>query len=786
LARTLEAGRDGPSPRLADQFAAAVRHLQAGQLTEAERLCREIRSIDPSHPASFHLGGVVAHQLGRAEAVDLLEQAVALAPDTAAAHHDLGVVLGARGRLAEAVSCFERATALKSDYAEAYDSLGTALAGLRRFQEAHACFGQALAINPRLPMVHVHCANALRAQGELDEAVVHYERAIAIDQTCAIAHYNLAATLKELRRTDEAVDHYRRALELVPHSAEGHNNLGLALHQLGRLDEALAHCHKAIALRPDFAGAHNNLANALRELGRLDEAMLHYDRTIALAPDNAAAHYNRGILHRRHSRFDAAISDFERALTIKRDFVAARFALCMAQLPILYQDEADLLRRRAAYEKRLIELSDATERKESLGDLADVVGAHQPFYLAYQGFNDRELQAIYGAMTCRIMTDHLGAAVLPPPPAANEPVRVGIVSGFFRHHSNWKIPIKGWLSQLDRGKFELFGYYTGITRDRETDAAETLCGRFVCGPLPVDDWRRAILDDAPHVLIYPELGMDPMAVRLAAQRLAPVQCASWGHPDTSGLPTIDSYLSSDLMEPPDAQNHYTERLIRLPNLSIYYEPSDLEPAAWERGEFAMRDGATVYWCGQAMSKYLPQYDRVLPRIAQRVGDCQFAFIEFPEAPHITQLFAQRLDQAFAAFGLKATDHCVFLPRLETKKFIASMGLSDIMLDSLGWSGCNSSLESLVHDLPIVTMAGALMRGRHTAAILTMMDVRETVAGSIDDYVSIAIRLARDEPWRAAIKAKMAENKHRVYRDRACIAGLEEFLEHAARGCRQPG
>ena len=786
MASTQPASRDGPSPRLAEQFAVAVRHHQAGRLVEAERLCREIRGIDPNHAASFHLGGVVAQQLGRADAVDLLVQAVALAPDAAAAHHDLGVVLGARGRLAEAVSCFERATALQPDYAEAYSSLGSALSSLGRFGEAHEYFARALAINPRLPMAQVHCANALRMQGKLDAAVSHYERAIAIDQNFAIAHYNLAAALKELRRTDEAVDHYRRALELVPHSAEGHNNLGLALHQLGRLDEALVHCHRAIALRPDFAGAHNNLANVLRELGRLDEAMVHYDRAIALAPDNAAAHYNRGILYRRHSRFDAAISDFERALTINPDFVPARFALCMAQLPIVYKDEADLLQRRAAYQKHLIELSAAIERAESLGDLADVVGAHQPFYLAYQGFNDRELQAIYGAMTCRIMADHFGPAALPPPPAPNEPVRVGIVSGFFRHHSNWKIPIKGWLSQLNPRRLELFGYYTGIIQDRETDAAEALCRRFVRGPLAVDDWRRAILADAPHVLIYPELGMDPMAVGLAAQRLAPVQCASWGHPDTSGLPTIDYYLSGDLMEPPDAQSHYTERLIRLPNLSIYYEPSDLESAAWKRAEVGMRDGATVYWCGQAMSKYLPQYDQVLPRIAQGVGDCQFTFIEFPGAPHITELFAQRLEQAFAAFGLKATDHCIFLPRLEAKKYIAAMGLCDIMLDSISWSGCNSSLESLIHDLPIVTTAGALMRGRHTAAILTMIDVRETIADSIDDYVSVAIRLARDQPWRTAVKTKMGRNKNRVYRDRACIAGLEEFLEGAARSDRQPG
>ena len=58
--------------------------------------------------------------------------------------------------------------------------------------------------------------------------------------------------------------------------------------------------------------------------------------------------------------------------------------------------------------------------------------------------------------------------------------------------------------------------------------------------------------------------MDELSLQLAAQRLAPVQCNSLGHPETSGLPTIDYFLSSDLMEPLDAARHYTERLVRLP------------------------------------------------------------------------------------------------------------------------------------------------------------------------------------------------------------------------------
>ena len=99
-------------------------------------------------------------------------------------------------------------------------------------------------------------------------------------------------------------------------------------------------------------------------------------------------------------------------------------------------------------------------------------------------------------------------------------------------------------------------------------------------------------------------------------------------------------------------------------------------------------------------------------------------------------------------------HCVFLPRLKSQEFVAAIGACDAVLDSIGWSGCNSVLESLVHDLPIVTMAGPLMRGRHATAILTMMDVLDTVTASSDGYVAAAARIARDADWRSSLRSKI--------------------------------
>jgi protein O-GlcNAc transferase len=676
----------------------------------------------------------------------------------------------------------QRRAATNQPHAELASAFSQALAlhQAGRLAEAERIYGQILKMEPN-HFDSLHLVGVIYSQrGNHVESVRQIDLALKINPKAAYAHNNRGNILMKLQRLDEALASFDKAIALKPDSAEAFNNRGNALQELNRLDDALASYDKAIAYKSDYAEAFNNRGLALQELNRLDDALASCDKAIALKPNYAEAFYNRGSILRELNRLDDVLASYDKAIALKPDYAEAQFALCMAELPILYENEPEITVRRTAYERRLNALCEAGDRSTNLADLAKGVGSRQPFLLAYQGYNDRDLQALYGCFVCRAMAKRYPPAALGAPPGETEPVRVGIVSGFFRHHSNWKLPIKGWLSQLDRQRFRAFGYHTGNQEDGETKVAASFCDRFVQGPLPLDRWRQEILADAPHILIYPEVGMDPISAQLAAQRLAPVQCNSWGHPETSGFPTLDYYLSSDLMEPPDGQDHYTERLVRLPNLSVYCEPIDPPPVSITRQDLRLRSTAIVYWCGQSLFKYLPQFDEVFPRIARAVGDCQFAFIQHQRGTHITNLFSQRLDRAFGALSLNADEYCCFLPRLDQSNFLAASGQCDVFLDSINWSGCNSTLESLPHNLPIVTTGGPLMRGRHSMAILRMMGVTETIAETIDDYVSIAVRLARDVPWRMAVKAKISANKHRIYFDSACILGLEQFLTHVVR------
>jgi protein O-GlcNAc transferase len=817
FARVLETAggeEDAGKPELAEALLARGNMLQGlRRFEEALASYDKVIALAPEHADAFYNRGIALSELKRTkEAVASYDRAIALAPDYVLAFNNRGNTLQVLKHFEEAVASYDRAIALKPDYADAFYNRGMALQALRQFEEAVASYDRTIALAPAYAETFNNRGNALAELGRLDEALASFDRAIALKLDCADAFSNRGNALRMLDRCEEALTSFDRALAIRPDYPEAFFGRGIALQQLDRLDEALASFDWAITLKPDNAAAFTNRGNALQELRRFDEALVSYEHAIALKRNYAEAYYNRGLALQQLERFEEALASydqaiaikpdypeafnnrghllkdegrqaealrsFERALSLKPDYADAKLALCMAQLPILYEDEPEIMARRAAYRSSLEALHDEVERQRMPREWAKAMGTTQPFLLAYQGYSDRDLARFYGPLMCRIMAEQYPVAALAPPPRSGERIRLGIVSGFFWQHSVWKIPLRGWLSQIDRRRFHVLGYHTGLKNDAATQEAADLCDRFVQGPLSIERWREVILADAPHVLIHPDIGMNAVSAQLAAQRLAAVQCTSWGHPDTSGFPTIDYYLSSELMEPPDGQDHYTERLVLLPNLSIYYEPPDPRPVSLARADVGLRGGATVFWCGQSLFKYLPQYDQVFARIAREVGDCQFAFIRYGQGTYLDEKFLRRLERAFAAVGLRAADHCVLLPRLDPHRFVAIIGLCDVVLDSIGWSGCNSTLEGLHHDLPIVTMKGSLMRGRHTAAILKRMEVEETVTETADGYVSTAVRLALDPAWRLTIKQKIAQNKHRLYRDTACVSALEKFLEGA--------
>lgn len=256
-----------------------------------------------------------------------------------------------------------------------------------------------------------------------------------------------------------------------------------------------------------------------------------------------------------------------------------------------------------------------------------------------------------------------------------------------------------------------------------------------------------------------------------------------GHPVTTGLPSIDYYLSSDLMEPDDATAHYSETLVRLPNLALHYTPPPLPARPLARPDLGLRADAFVYLNSQSLFKNLPQHDDLYPRIAREVPRAQFVFISHSR-PAVTARFRDRLARAFDAHGLPADRFCHFTRRLDFQGFLSLNLASDALLDTLEWSGGKTTLEALGCGLPVVTCPGRFMRGRHAFAMLRMMGISRTVAADKDEYVRIAVRLAHDPHLLAEMRSEIAGRRDRLYRDTAFIGALEDFYAAQVRAHRR--
>ncbi|MBP2303080.1 O-linked N-acetylglucosamine transferase, SPINDLY family protein [Azospirillum picis] len=613
----------------------------------------------------------------------------------------------------------------------------------------------------------------------MDEAAQALHAARAAFPHDGDVHFAIANFLVARKQPAAAIAQLRRTIAVEPGFARAYHNLAILLKKQGQLPSTSVMLARAVRLDPTLGGSLITLGDVRLTLGDRIGAQRVLERAALLQPGEARIWLLLGYLAKGQDEPERATVGFGRASVLTPSNSVARLGLCMSRLPILYDRAEDIEQARRHYASDLEALVSSVQLDDpaAVAAAAEAIGSFQPYYLAYQERCDRSLQEIYGRFVAGVMAaryPHWATRPSMSPRLPGQPLRVGIVSGFFRWHTIWKLMIRGWMGGLDPALIQLHGYYTGNVRDACTDQARARFYRFSEG-LPFEEMAATIRAEDLHVLIYPEIGMDPMTAKLAALRLAPIQCVSWGHPDTTGLPTIDCVLSSDLMEPEGAESHYSERLIRLPGLGIAYEPLMVEAEPIDFTKFGVRSSATVYLCCQYVSKYLPQHDELLAYIARAVPNSQFLFIN-PRADGVTDRLRRRLKNVFNDHGLDAEHHIVFLPYLTPGQYTALNRRANVYLDSVGWSGGNTTLEAVSEGLPVVTLPGQLMRGQHSSAILRQIGVTETIANDRDHYVAIAVHLGTNRGWRDAIARRTRLGCQRIYEDMRPLRALENLLE----------
>ncbi len=753
---------------------------QNGEIAAGLDLLDRCLSIDSNFAEAHNNKGLALAHLDRNQDAELaFAAAIRLAPNYLDAHFNRANALRALGRKAEALPCYDAVVTLNAQDFEAHHFKGLVLADLGRLDDALQSFDSAIRLNPDYAPAHFDRAMLLGQLGRQGEAIESFQRVIQLNPHHAEAFVNRGVALASLGRTQEALQSQEQAIRLKPELAAAHNGRGSALFVLQRFEEALQCFDRAINLDPDLADAHANRASALRELKRSKEALDGYDRALRLNPHIATSYYGRGYVLLEFLRIEEARKSFLKAIEIDPDFDLAAWALAFLPIIPVHDDIASV---EAARELFVRELGELQKRFPSpiKSSAYRCVGSFMPFYLAYQELNNRDILATYGALCRQIMDGWAAQHGLPlATPVKSGRIRIGIVSEFIYDHPVWQAILKGWLTGIDRSRFDIHVFYLGVKSDPETEFARSASTSFTEGAVTLDDWVTNIRAKELEMLIYSDVGMRPLTSQLASLKLAPYQAVTWGHPETSGLPTVDFFISSSNFESEDSSAFYTERLIKLANLGCRYSRLAVTPVPPDLRKLGLTDDVPILICPGSTFKYGLDQDRVFAEIARRLGQCQLVFFVHDEA--WTAVLKRRLARAFAAEGLSFENYVVFIPWLERAEFFGLMTCATAFLDTIGFSGFNTAMQAIECGLPIVTRKGKFMRGRFASSILERIGAAELVADSNADYVELAEKLVTDQAFRDRQLRLIRDNRAVLFDDDEPIVDLQNFLIKTCRG-----
>ena len=713
-----------------------------------------------------------------ADALAMLDRLLLAQPNDPLTLHGKGTILADQGDKQQGLTFSLAAVAAAPNHPGLHYALANLLVDTQNWPEARSAFAAAVRLQPQFFEAWNNLGLLLQDMGALTEAERAFRQALRVREGHPGALNNLATLLLALGRTDEAQRYAEQAVAAAPMQVTYRANLARFYAVSGRFVEALQVWEAGGRLQPGDQCLRQGLVGALLDLKR-------YTAARTLLAETPIPEF--GHLWRRLACGLAAANQTAAALTLYRALSTAfpddwRLRIdAELTLPVIPSSLEAVEQARQRYSAGLAKLlAKALPQTLANSDQASLLDAveRDNFGLAYQGGNDRELQVQYGALVGRLLDAALPAWRLPMAPhdTAGRPIKVGFASSFIRDCTVGHYFLS-WMTQLDRKDFQVDVFILGGREDALTQEVREKVANCTRAEGTLTEVGQRIADAQLDVLIYPELGMNGRALALAGLRLAPLQCAAWGHPLTTGFTTINVYFSSAAMEARDAAVHYTERLLLLPGLGTCYTPPET-PAAIDRRSLGLPAAGNLLFFPHSLFKIQPDDDALLVAVL-RANPGSVAVLFEGESPETTQDYRQRLGDRMREADLGSERVC-FLPLMPRSRFLQVCGVSALMLDCLHWSGGNTTLDAFSMGVPVATLPGALMRSRQTAGMLQVMDIPELIAGSVAELVSLTSWVLSDLAWRNELSHKIGSRRAMLFNDLVPIRALEAHLRAMVR------
>ena len=645
-------------------------------------------------------------------------------------------------QLRKAEEIYKRILEVNPNHSDSLHLLGIVVHQSGNNDIAVDLINKAIQRSPESPVYYFNLGNVLRAQGKLAEAVLPYQKAVEIKPDYAEAYYNLGITFESQGKLAEAVSYYRKTLDITPNFAEAHNNLGNVLKAQGRLAEAISSYQKTLEIEPDHAEAHNNMGNAFIAQGKLAEAVSCFQKAVEIKPDFAGAYYNLGTVFKDQKKLDKAISSYQKALDIDPNLAEA------------YGELFHQFQRTCTWQK----LEDMTAKFDEFTTKAldnGIKTAETPFVSLMRHTDPSRVFAIaksWSGNIARAMSTVKPNFSFDGRRSRKAKISIGYLSNDFRNHAVAHLMLS-LFGLHNRSEFKIFCYSYGEddgshygTRIRQD------CDKFVelCN-LNYTDAARCIYEDQVDILIDLKGYTGNSKLEICALRPAPVQVRYLGLAGTTGADFFDYIITDRIITPEEHVQYYSENFAYLPHCyQVNDSTQEISNKDWKKSDFGLPEDSFVFCSFNQGYKIEPVMFNTWMNILRQIPE---GVLWLKQENEITE---KNLRREAEARGVKP-DRIVFSEKLSKSEHLARLRLADVALDTRIVNGAITTSDALWAGVPVVTLQGSDFPSRMSSSILTAIGLPELIVHSIEEYESLAVRLAHNPGELQTIRQKLTEN-----------------------------
>lgn len=546
-------------------------------------------------------------------------------------------------------------------------------------------------------------------------------------------------------------------------------NLALAYLKLNKPILAIKYFEKIISIFGDHIQTNYNLAIAYK----LSEKFENYENLIKKVMKNDN-YFKISFLDLYENYKDRKLNNECKNLIKEHEQRLPKSLLFFLETNIfneIFKNEKEIEYSIKKYKSLLIKYSKMNFFKKDIDEFLEILNFYYPptnFYLPYFVTNTLEIQKKYFEIINKIT--NLFEIEKKFNFVKNEKIKICFASSSFNEHTVTKL-FKNWILKINKKKFDVFLLDLQSPNDEVFSLLRSNVSETIFLNSNIKENVKKIREKNFDYIVYLDFHMSRVSQILANFRLARKQVVTWGHPVTSGCNQIDFFLSSELMENLDSQDQYSEKLIKLKNLSIYYDKPLISKININNKKLFNKNFTQISLL-QSSFKITPKEDFLYAKILSDNKNIELNFLcSKNESDDI--LLKNRIERKL--LDKNDSVRIKFLPRADRNTFLNYMLNSDFLLDSINWSGGNTHLEAIAMNIPVLTIQDKILRKNHTAGILKRINMERLISDNIDNYFKLIMKLSSDKISLEEIKNEINIKKNKLFFDSEAINSLEKFF-----------